>query len=307
MSARQAEAGPAPGAAGPTTGQAASAPHTVARSENSRTIRDTVAQRVHELISSGKLGEDGRLPTERELATQLSVSRTTVRQVLDRLEHEGAVYRRRGRRGGTFVNRPRVDIDFSYLAGIPAYLRAQGFRPGAHVVSARMVPADDTTAAALQIEPGTPIYDVVRIRLADEVRISLENARIPVTLAPDLLAQRLDNSIYDLLTDHYGVTCVKAIERMVAVLADPEQSELLGIKVGDPLMAIERVAFDLEDKPVEYSSDLFVGDRTTVIAWAHGKVKERSGIHQAHPITEPSQASAAATPNGSPATAKAGD
>ena len=307
MSARQAEAGPAPGAAGPTTGQAASATHSVARSENSRTIRDTVAQRIHELISSGKLGEDGRLPTERELATQLAVSRTTVRQVLDRLEHEGAVYRRRGRRGGTFVNRPRVDIDFSYLAGIPAYLRAQGFRPGAHVVSARMVPADDATATALQITPGTPIYDVVRIRLADEVRISLENARIPVTLAPDLLAQPLDNSIYDLLTDHYGVTCVKAIERMVAVLANAEQSELLGIKVGDPLMAIERVAFDLDDKPVEYSSDLFVGDRTTVIAWAHGKVKERSGIHRAHPITESSQASVAIPPNGTPATANAVD
>ena len=61
---------------------------------------------------------------------------------------------------------------------------------------------------------------------------------------------------------------------MVAVLANPEQSELLGVKVGDPLMAIERVAFDADDKPVEYSSDLFVGDRTTVIAWAHGKVKK---------------------------------
>lgn len=149
--------------------------------------------------ASGQRGEDGRLPTERELADQLAVSRTTVRQVLDRLEHEGFVYRRRGRTGGTFVNRPRVDIDFGYLAGIPAYLRAQGFRPGAHVVSARMVPADDTTALALRIPAGTLVYEVVRIRLADEVRISLETARIPVSLAPDLLAQRLDDSIYDLL------------------------------------------------------------------------------------------------------------
>jgi len=256
MSARHAEAG------------------SVTRVENSRTIRDTVEQRIHELISSGQLGEDGRLPTERELAEKFGVSRTTVRQVLDRLEHEGSVHRRRGRTGGTFVNRPRVDIDFSYLAGIPAYLRAQGFRPGAHVVSARMVPADDTAASALRIPAGTLVYEVVRIRLADEVRISLENARIPVSLAPDLLAQPLDDSIYDLLADRYGVTCVKAVERMVAVLADQEQSELLGIKVGDPLMAIERVAFDLDDQPVEYSTDLFRGDRTTVIAWAHGEVKE---------------------------------
>ena len=245
----------------------------MARVENSRAVRDTVELHIKELISAGHLGE-GRLPTERELAEQLGVSRTTVRQVLDRLEHDGLVYRRRGRAGGTFVNRPRVDIDFGYLAGIPAYLRAQGFRPGAHVVSARMVPADDTTARALCIPAGTLVYEVVRIRLADKVRISLENARIPVSLAPDLLAQPLDDSIYDLLVNRYGVTCVKAVERMVAVLADAEQSRLLGIKIGDPLMAIERVAFDLDDQPVEYSTDLFRGDRTRVIAWAHGAAKE---------------------------------
>ena len=263
-------------------------PGSVTGIENSRTIRDAVASRIHELISDGKLGEDGRLPTERELAIQLGVSRTTVRQVLDRLEHEGAVHRRRGRSGGTFVNRPRAEIDFSYLAGIPAYLRAQGFRPGAHVVSARMVPADDTVADALRIPAGTLVYEVVRIRLADEIRISLENARIPVSLAPDLLSQPLDDSIYDLLIDRYGVTCVKAIERMVAVLADREQSELLGIRVGDPLMAIERIAFDLDEKPIEYSTDLFVGDRTTVIAWAHGEIGP-SSIDQARQVTVATQ------------------
>jgi GntR family transcriptional regulator len=245
----------------------------VTKIESSRTIRDSVAERIHQLISGGNLGEDGRLPTERELALQLGVSRTTVRQVLDRLEHDGAVHRRRGRSGGTFVNRPRAEIDFGYLAGIPAYLRAQGFRPGAHVISARMVPADEATAIGLNIAPGTLVYDIVRIRLADEVRISLENARIPVSRAPDLLSQRLDDSIYDLLIDRYGVTCVKAVERMVAVLANHEQSELLGIRVGDPLMAIERVTYDSDDTPVEYANDLFVGDRTTVIAWAHGEIK----------------------------------
>jgi hypothetical protein len=38
-------------------------------------------------------------------------------------------------------------------------------------------------------------------------------------------------------------------------------------------MAIERVTYDSDDTPVEYANDLFVGDRTTVIAWAHGEIK----------------------------------
>jgi GntR family transcriptional regulator len=238
--------------------------------DHGRTVRDSVERKIRELISSGDLAEDGRLATERELAAQLAVSRTTVRQVLDRLEHAGLVYRRRGRSGGTFATRRRVDIDFGYLAGIPAYLRAQGFRPGAHVVSARIIPADQATADALGIASDGLVYEVVRVRLADEERISLEHVRIPVTLAPDLLAQPLDDSIYELLCERYGVVCVKAVERMVAVLADDDQSSLLGIKVGDPLMAIERITYDVEEKPIEYSTDLFRGDRTRMIAYAYG-------------------------------------
>lgn len=106
----------------------------VIKAENFSAIRDTVEQRVKELITVGQLGKDGRLPTERNFAEQLGVSSTTLRQ-LDRLEHEDSVYRRRGGTGGTFVNRPRVDIDFGCKVGIPAYLCAQGFRPGAYVVS----------------------------------------------------------------------------------------------------------------------------------------------------------------------------
>ena len=248
-----------------------------AGTEHGRTVRDSVERTICDLISDGDLGADGRLPTERELAAQLGVSRTTVRQVLDRLEHSGAVHRRRGRSGGTFANRRRVDIDFGYLAGIPAYLRAQGFRPGAHVVSARIVPADDAAVDALGIAGDALVYEVVRVRLADEERISLEHVRIPVSLAPDLLSQPLDDSIYDLLCDRYGVVCAKAVERMVAVLADDDQSSLLGIKVGDPLMAIERISYDAGGNPIEYSTDLFRGDRTRVIAYAYGAGQKGAG------------------------------
>jgi GntR family transcriptional regulator len=248
-----------------------------------RMTRSTVEQQIRSLIASGQLDDDGRLPAERELAETLGVSRTTVRQVLDGLEHAGLIHRRRGRTGGTFVTSERVDLDFGYLAGIPSYLRAQGFRAGAHVVSARMVPADPVTASALQLPGGAIVHDVIRVRLADEIRISLEHARFPVSLFPDLLDQQLDDSIYELMAGRYGRKAIKAVERLVAVLADGEQAALLGIAVGDPLMAIERVAYDADEQPLEYSTDLFRGDRTRVIAWAYGADRPASWPGPDHP------------------------
>jgi GntR family transcriptional regulator len=238
--------------------------------DRGKATRSLVEERLRALISSDELDSDGRLPTERELAGMYGVSRTTVRQVLDGLEHAGLIRRRRGRTGGTFATRGRVDIDFGYLAGIPSYLRAQRSRAGAHVVSARMVPADAATAEALRIPAGALVHDVIRVRLADEVRISLEHARFPVALFPDLLGERLDDSIYELMAQRYGLRAVKAVERLVAVLADADQATLLGTEVGEPLMAIERIAYDGADQPLEYSTDLFRGDRTRVIAWAYG-------------------------------------
>jgi GntR family transcriptional regulator len=255
-------------------------PDRVTLLDRGKSTRSLVEQRLRALLSSGELGSDGRLPTERELAGMYGVSRTTVRQVLDGLEHAGLIRRRRGRTGGTFATRGRVDIDFGYLAGIPSYLRAQGFRAGAHVVSARMIPADRVTAEALRIPAGALVHDVIRVRLADEVRISLEHARFPVALFPDLLSERLDDSIYELMAQRYGLSAVKAVERLVAVLADAGQAALLGTEVGDPLMAIERVAYDGADQPLEYSTDLFRGDRTRVIAWAYG-ADEGTGAGQA--------------------------
>ncbi|HEY4851350.1 MAG TPA: GntR family transcriptional regulator [Streptosporangiaceae bacterium] len=249
--------------------------------DRSKTTRTMVEKRIRALISSDQLDSEGRLPTERELADMFRVSRTTVRQVLDGLEYAGLVRRRRGRTGGTFATLSRVDIDFGYLAGIPSYLRAQGFRPGAHVVSARMVPADAVTADALQIPSDALVHDVIRVRLADEVRISLEHARFPVALFPDLLDERLDDSIYELMAQRYDLKVIKAVERLVAVLADQDQATLLGIEVGDPLMAIERIAYDGSDQPLEYSTDLFRGDRTRVIAWAYGAAAATPGSSQA--------------------------
>jgi GntR family transcriptional regulator len=234
-----------------------------------RVVRDIVEEKLRSLVTSEHVGEEGRLPTERELALKFGVSRTTIRQVLDNLERAGLVVRRRGRTGGTFAVTPRVNLDFGQLASIPSYLRAQGFRAGAHVVSARIVPAERETVDALGLAAGALIHDIIRVRLADEVRISLEHTRIPVELFPDLLTNPLDDSLYAVIADKYARTATRAIERMVAVAATESQAEALGIAAGDPLMAIDRVTYDQSGTPFEHSSDLFRGDRTRVIAWAH--------------------------------------
>jgi DNA-binding FadR family transcriptional regulator len=77
-----------------------------------RTAGERIAERIVTAIALGEFVPDQRLPTERELATMLEVSRTTVREALQRLQAAGYVTTRRGRGGGTFVRTGRgADAD----------------------------------------------------------------------------------------------------------------------------------------------------------------------------------------------------
>lgn len=225
---------------------------------------DTARHRLLDLISTGALRPGDKLGTERELAAQLSVSRPTLRQVLAVLAQAGVVRRVPGRAGGTFVAHSKVDRDLSMIVGLPEYLRRQGFVAGTQVLSATMTGADDVTAASLDLAAGSLVVDIVRIRLADGVPISLERARLPADLVPGLLELPLGGSIYDLLDQQYGMRPQDVVEHLEVVEAGADEAALLGIAGGSALLAITRTSRTADGVPFEFSNDLFRADRTCV-------------------------------------------
>jgi DNA-binding FadR family transcriptional regulator len=67
------------------------------------TAGQLIAERLVTAIALGEFEPGQRLPAERELAATLEVSRTTVREALQRLHAGGYVVTKRGRDGGTFI------------------------------------------------------------------------------------------------------------------------------------------------------------------------------------------------------------
>jgi len=225
---------------------------------------DEARHRLLDRISSGTLRPGDKLGTERELAAELSVSRSTLRQVLAVLAQSGVVRRVPGRAGGTFVAHSKVDRDLSVIVGLPEYLRRQGFVAGTQVLSATMTGADDLTGTQLDIAAGSLVVDIVRIRLADAVPISLERVRLPADLVPGLLELPLGGSIYDLLERHYAMAPQDVVEHLEVVEASADEAALLGIAEGAPLLAITRTSRTADGVAFEFSNDLFRADRTCV-------------------------------------------
>jgi len=215
-------------------------------------------------IHDGGLAAGDKLPREEQLAASLGVSRMTLRQALATLDGLGVIVRVPGRQGGTFVAEPRIVCDLTGLAGFTEQMRRAHLRAGARMVRAVTRPASRAELRALGLDRGDAVHEVVRVRSANRQPLAIEQSCFPATLFPDLLEQRLTGSLYRLLERRYDRAPHTATEVLEPVIASAEQSGLLRVEPGSPLMLIERTAYAVSGTPVEHALDVFRADRTRI-------------------------------------------
>jgi GntR family transcriptional regulator len=126
--------------------------------------------------------EDGRIPSETDLANTLGVSRTTIRDALSRLELEGVIYRKQG--AGTFINEAGLQIK-TRLEEIWEYettLQAHGYAPSTQIIKLEEQPANPTIAKDLNLDPAEKLLAVQKLFLADDEPVILTFNYLPCQL-----------------------------------------------------------------------------------------------------------------------------
>src|SRR5690606_340235 len=157
------------------------------------------------------------------------------------------------------------DCDLTGVAGFTEQMRRAHRRAGAQVLTARTVDADGQVSRALQLPPGAPVYELVRVRSADGTALALERTWLPADRLPRPLGHPLTGSIYELLADEYGLAPHTAVEYLEPVSADPATAAALGVVRGTPLMGVERTAHSVGGLAVEYARDLYRADKVRLM------------------------------------------
>lgn len=114
-------------------------------------LGDRVYNQLVELITSGELSENSRLPSEIELTKQFQVSRPILRQALARLRAEGLIISRQG--SGSFVQRRAnfAVLDFGRLRSIHDVRKCLEFRRGLESEAARQAATKHLEAHSREI------------------------------------------------------------------------------------------------------------------------------------------------------------
>jgi GntR family transcriptional regulator len=216
------------------------------------------------VIGRGRLSAGDRLPAEGALASVLGVSRMTLRQALGALEARGLLRRKRGRGGGTFVSRPRIECDLTGLPGFTEQMRRANVRAGARVVRAGLVVAEDDVRRALDLDRGVEVYEIIRVRSANREPLALEETYLSANDFPGLLDHRLTGSLYSLMRRTYDLAPHTAREWLEPVIADEDQARLLETEPGSALMLVTRTAYTESGRPIEHAFDRYRADRTRI-------------------------------------------
>ncbi len=201
-----------------------------------------------------------RMPSEAELMADYGVSRITVRQAVELLVNDGLVFRRRG--SGTFVTSTPVEYNLNRIVSYAEEMARLGMQPGTRMLASRLEPAPADVAGMLAVEPGSELAVIERLRLADDVPMSVERSQVVHHICPGLLdGDYAAGSLHGTLFERYGIRLSRARQTARAIPADKATADLLDVRAGAPLCYVERVFFRQAGSPVEYRQMWCRGDR----------------------------------------------
>jgi GntR family transcriptional regulator len=221
-------------------------------------------QQVLDLIQ--QLGVGTAIPSERQLSTDLGVSRLTVRAALDELAREGYLLRRRG--SGTYVQQPKISQELT-ITSFSEDMRRRGMVPGSKTLSMTTILAGARLGRFLQVSPSERILVIKRLRLADGESMAIETLHLPEGLMPGLTAKDLSGSFYELLHERYGIVIASGTQAIEPTVTNEEESAALGVPLHSPAFLFERTSLDDRNRTVEFVHSVYRGDRYRIVTELH--------------------------------------
>lgn len=219
-----------------------------------------IARDIEADIRTGRLADGARLPSERDMARDRRISRTTARLALQQLAKRGLLEAQVGR--GTFVRSGAIQQVLTTLTGFSEEMGRQGRESASIVIEAATRTADPETAAALGLPQGAVVHRLSRVRLVDGAPLAIEISEIDALMTPGFFdgADFTRHSTYARLRDCFGIAPTTAEQTLEAAAAEGETAHRLKLPEGAPILRLTRLTRDAEGRAFEFVRSLYRGD-----------------------------------------------
>jgi DNA-binding GntR family transcriptional regulator len=220
---------------------------------------DEIAAEVRRRIRQGIYVAGQRLPSEREIAEELNVSRVTVRTALLRLQSENVIDV--VPRGGAFVrseNTKAVIASGPELKQSGSFIRAmeaQGRQTLVRFIEpSSIIPAGGDIGLKMKTSADTKVLRRYRIHLVDRIPYRILDSYYLASLLGDLRGK--DEGyipLFKWLREHTGRRAARAFERLNCRMPSAEEAVLLNIGRSQPVTDIDRWVWADDGTLFEYT------------------------------------------------------
>ena len=210
-------------------------------------------------INNGIWKEGDKLPTELELQSEFNMSRLTIRHAIREVNLEGYIISRPGK--GTIVRHKMPVPQIMRLTSFTDDMVSRGKNPTSKTLDVSFVIPPFRVHEAYQINKLEEVWRVQRLRYADDIPIALQDLYIH----PDMQISARElwqiQSFYQFLKEHKHLQPAYATETLTAINADKNDSEIMNIREGDPLISIWRVTFTEDESIIEVVHIKYIAKR----------------------------------------------
>lgn len=221
-----------------------------------------IEEQVAGLIQRGRLTPGFTLPAERQLAEAMGLSRTTVQQAYGQLRARGLISGH-GRRGSIVEAQRSAKLvpGMDRLRGFTQEMAEAGRVPSTRVLTCKVV-ADRSMASLFGLHSQARFLRLVRVRLGDDIPMSVESAWYSLDAAPVLADADGSGSIYRAITES-GLELAYCDQTVEATLPSIREQEIFGLDEAQPCLLIKRRTHLRGGAMVEYVEGMFRGDLYT--------------------------------------------
>lgn len=212
---------------------------------------------VRNIIKDPQYADGKFLPNEVDLAKQLAISRTTLRQALNKLVYEGLLIRKKG--VGTKVAGASVSSRSNNWLSFSQEMQARGIPIRNFELHISWVIPEDQVANFFEISNTKKVLKLERLRGKPEgpfvYFVSYFHPRVGLTGDEDF-----KRPLYEVLEKDHSIIANLSKEEISAKAADKIIAGKLEVEPGDPILFRKRFVYDQGDRPIEFNLGYYRAD-----------------------------------------------
>ncbi|GHT25134.1 transcriptional regulator [Bacteroidia bacterium] len=217
-----------------------------------------IEEQIRNMIQEPEYKKDKKkLPNEVALARQLGVSRSTMRQAINKLVYEGLLIRKKG--VGTIAADTAITSKAGNWLSFSQEMKALGMEVKNYELHIGWVKPAKELCLFFEIAEETKILKLERLRGNPEYPfvhfISYFNPRIGLTGNEDF-----SRPLYEILEQDYHTIVKLSREEISAQLADNILAPKLEIKTKEPILKRKRFVYDPGGRPIEWNVGYYRAD-----------------------------------------------